>query len=73
MCYVIACIDYNFAVEFVEHDLFHAVIKQTPPVIFKSEAVPKLTSTNKKVNLDLKFPPLRFIYTSDVLLRKHFS
>ena len=47
----LACIDYNFAVESVEHDLFRDDIHQSVPSTFKSEAIPRLTSTNKKVKL----------------------
>jgi hypothetical protein len=45
----VACIDYNFAVESVEHDLFRDDIHQSVATSFKSEAIPRLTSTNKKV------------------------
>jgi hypothetical protein len=37
-------------VESVENDVFSKVVHETLPAAFKSEAVPRLTSTNKKVN-----------------------
>jgi hypothetical protein len=33
----------------VEHDLFRDDIHQSAPATFKSEAVPRLATTNKKV------------------------
>jgi hypothetical protein len=47
----LACIDYNFAVESVEHDLFRDDKHTSATTTFKSEAIPRLASTNKKVSI----------------------
>jgi len=40
--FFIACVDFNFAVESNEHDLFRNNIRQSQSTAFKSEAVPRL-------------------------------
>ena len=42
------CVDYNFAVEFVERDWTHTDTKASEPVKFKTEAIPALNSQNPK-------------------------
>ncbi len=50
-----ACVDFNFAVESVEHDLFRDDIRMSQATVFKSEAVPKLVRIEKNVNYYKKY------------------